>query len=192
MERRSIASYDRRGPSSSHPDGPLNVDPTGLKLGSSSPDLSKLDLVGLVNGVLKSNGISGPIDLDLDLTVDVSVVLGGNLGSISGVGDIINTIIRDLLSALLGTNPNQNSSPTPTLPGQGIEIVIDIDLSGILGTALSDAIDQLLDDVLSLVSELLTDLLHLLGLDLDVEIVVNVNGEPDHGLYRSKSVSVKA
>jgi len=211
MVRRSIGSYNRRETPGSHSGGPLNVDAAGLNLGGSNPsgasvpDLGRLlsgsDLAGLVNRVLSSNGISGPTSggsqpggLDLDLNVDVAVRLGDALGSVGGLVEGILALVGQILDSLLGTgvttrlNPSSTSSPTPTLPGQGVAIVVDIDLSGLLGTTLSDAVDQILDEVLSAVSEVLTEVLGLLGLDLDIVIVVNVNG--GNGL-KSKTVSVK-
>jgi len=125
-----------------------------------------------------------------DLTVDVSVILGGTLGD--GINELVETVLAlvdEILDSLLGidivTKP-KTSSPTPTHPGHGDGIVVDIDLSGIvLGATLSDAVD-LVNEVLEAVSGVLE---RLLGLDVD--IVINVDGGHDCGCSRSRKVSAK-
>ena len=144
-----------------------------------------------------SNGIDGPISggkrssgSDASSPVGVSVSLNGALSGIDGLVNSILGLVNQILSSIFGPGvttkltSNPTSSPKADTPGQA-DVVIDIDLSGILGPNLSSKIDQLLAQV----SNALTGLLRTLGLDLDISLVVHVNGGPS--LERSMKVNVK-
>jgi len=188
MARRSIASYDRRGSPGS--------DVTGLGLGGSKPsDSSVTDINGLVTDLVKSSGISGPTSggsradgLDLDIPVYVSVNLDHLLDATEGLVPSLLALVEQILESLLGkdvtTKLSPNPTSVPTTPGQA-DVVIDIDLTALLGPTLSNIVEELL----AAVSKLLTDLLRALGLDLDLIVLVNLSAGPD--LKWSRTIGVK-
>lgn len=182
MARRSIASYDRRG----------SPDAAGLKLGGSKPS-SVPDLNGLVTDLVKSSGISSGGNradgLDLNVPIYVSVDLSNLLSGTDGLIPSLLALVEQILNSLLGkdvtTKLSPNPTSVPTTPGLA-DVVIDIDLTALLGPELSNIVEELL----AAVSKLLTDLLRALGLDLDLIVLVNLSSGPD--LKWSRTIGVKA
>jgi len=146
---------------------------SGLKSSDSSP---------------KSNGVRQ----STDPTAAVSVTLGGALGNIGGLVESIVQLVNGILQSLLGPGVTTQLVQKPTssstsTPGQA-DVIISIDLSGLIGPTLSSQVDQ----ILSMVSQGLTGLLRSLGLDLDLSVVVNISGAPGSGLNRTSRVNVEA
>lgn len=144
---------------------------------------------------LKSSGSSpesSGVSRSTDPTAAVSVTLGSAFGSTGGLVESIVQLVNGILQSLLGPGVTTRLVPNPmppstSTPGQA-DVIISIDLSGLIGPTLSSQVDQ----ILSMVSQGLTGLLRGLGLDLDLSVIVNISGAPGSGINRTSRVNVEA
>lgn len=175
MARKSIASSHKRGAPGSHSGGLLNLGADvsltlggsnhhpgspGTTSGGSQPGSSGLDINGLVNVLLGSLDISGPIlggNQSSGLEANLYICIGAGVSGSQGLLDTIADVVNSLLSSLLGTTINCKVESSCSVPADNGAVAIDLQICGLSGGSLESTLDKTLKAVVDLLNGLLGD-----------------------------------